>query len=93
MSTPIAFVFKFFIRFDMFLQDFDLFIKVYFQIFWHQKKTVFKTPVFPHVSKCTSRMDPMGVKNGIKKQKEPDLVPESVTSSAISVEIVASPFS
>ena len=86
----------------MFLQDFDLFIKVSFQVFRHQK-TVFKTPVFPHVSKCTSRMDPMGVNNDIKKQKETDPVPESVTSSvviwgwlltqAISVEIVASPFS
>ena len=79
-------------------------VYVSFQVFG-TKKNVFKTPgpVFPHVSKCTSRMDPMGVKNGIKKQKEPDLVPESVTSSvviwgwlltqAISVEIVASPFS
>ena len=68
-------------------------LKCIFKFFGTNKKTVFKTPVFPHVSKCTSRMDPMGVKNGIKKQKEPDLVPESVTSSAISVEIVASPFS
>ena len=101
ISTPIAFVFKFFQVLTCFLQDFDVFMCLF--KFSAPKKNVFKTPVFPHVSKCTSRMDPMGVKNGIKKQKEPDLVPESVTSSvviwgwlltqAISVEIVASPFS